>query len=90
MSRENLSSGFLTSSVTNQAVHPINMAERLEILNLGGRAKTNALISYFVTGQLICAFVFPCAKSRFSHDKAQTTLKSHKCSHFSKDYCEGR
>ena len=28
------------------------------------------LISYTVTGQLICAFVFAFAKSRFSHDVA--------------------
>ena len=32
--------------------------------------KTKALISYAVTAQLICAFVFAYAKSRFSHDAA--------------------
>ena len=31
-------------------------------------AKTKALISCIVTMQLICTFVFPYAKSRFSHD----------------------
>ena len=33
--------------------------------------KTNALISCPVTAQLICAFVFAFAKSRFSHDAAE-------------------
>ena len=33
-------------------------------------AKTKALISCAVTVQLICVFVFPDAKSRFSHDSA--------------------
>ena len=33
-------------------------------------AKTKALISCAVTAQLICAFVFAYAKSRFSHDAA--------------------
>ena len=33
--------------------------------------KSNALISYMVTMQLICAFVFPYAKGRFSNDPAQ-------------------
>ena len=33
-------------------------------------AKTKALISYTITMQLICAFVFTYAKSRFSHDVA--------------------
>ena len=32
--------------------------------------KTKALISCAVTAQLICAFVFAYAKSRFSHDAA--------------------
>ena len=34
-------------------------------------AKTKALISFAVTTKLICVFVFPYAKSRFSHDEAQ-------------------
>ena len=47
---------------------------RLEISDLGNRgivlslAKTKALISCTVSVQLICAFVFALAKSRFSHD----------------------
>ena len=40
-------------------------------------AKTKALISCAVTAQLICGFVFACAKIRFSHVAAQiTTLRS--------------
>ena len=33
-------------------------------------AKTKALISFAVTAKLICAFVFPHAIFRFSHDAA--------------------
>ena len=33
-------------------------------------AETKALISFPVTGKLICVFVFAFAKSRFSHDAA--------------------
>ena len=33
-------------------------------------AKTKALISFAVTGKLICVFVFEYTKSRFSHTKA--------------------
>ena len=52
--------------------------QRLEILYLGSRGivlasyvvKTKALISFAVTAQLISAFVFAYAKSRFSHDEA--------------------
>ena len=33
-------------------------------------AKTKALMSFMVTTNLICAFVFAYAKSRFSHDEA--------------------
>ena len=47
---------------------------RLKIQDLGSReivlsilAKTKAQISCVVTAQLICAFVFPYAKSWFSH-----------------------
>ena len=39
-------------------------------------AKTKALISFAVTGKLICAFVFAYAKSRFSHDEAHMLHKS--------------
>ena len=34
-------------------------------------AKTKALISFAVTANVICVFVFAYAKSRFSHDAAQ-------------------
>ena len=37
-------------------------------------AKTKALISCVVTKQLICAFVFTYAKSRFSLDEAQLMI----------------
>ena len=33
-------------------------------------AKTKKLIGYVVTAQLICAFVYAYAKSRFSHNEA--------------------
>ena len=33
-------------------------------------SETKALISFAVTGKLICVFVFAYAKSRFSHDEA--------------------
>ena len=39
-------------------------------------AKAKALISYVVTTQLICGFVFAYAKSRFSHDPAQIAKHS--------------
>ena len=38
--------------------------------------KTKALISFAVTANLICVFVFAYAKSRFSHDAAQITCLS--------------
>ena len=41
-------------------------------------AKTKALISPAVSAQLICAFVFTYAKSRFSHDVAQIITKMSK------------
>ena len=37
-------------------------------------AKTKALISCAITAQLPCTFVFPSAKSRFSHDAAHNIL----------------
>ena len=53
---------------------------RLEILGIKKKrdctihiAKTKALISCAVTPQLICVFVFACAKIRFSHNGAQIT-----------------
>ena len=39
--------------------------------------KTKALISCAVTAQLICFFIFPNAKSRFSHDAAQIIKKTY-------------
>ena len=41
--------------------------------------KTKALISYMVTAQLNCAFVFVYAKSRFSYDRAQIMTFTIKC-----------
>ena len=40
-------------------------------------AKTKALISCMVTTQLICAFVFAYAKSRFSHNAAHIIFCCH-------------
>ena len=37
-------------------------------------AKTKALISFAVTVQLICVFVFAYAKNRLSHDAANITF----------------
>ena len=37
-------------------------------------AKTKALISFAVTAKLICVFVFPYAKSRFSHGEAHIKM----------------
>ena len=77
MTRENLSLGFLTRSDTNQAVQPHKMArgskfqiQKVEgLYNLSSENKgADQLRS--VTAQLICAFVFAYAKSRFSHDAA--------------------
>ena len=53
----------------------------LEISDLGSRginctirvAKTKAMISFAVTVKLICIFVFPYAKIRFSHDDRGST-----------------
>ena len=76
MSQENLSLGFPTRSDTNQAVQPQKMARGLKFGLKKKRdcaiyeAKTMALISCAVTAQLICAFVFTYAKSRFSRNVA--------------------
>ena len=60
------------------AVQPKNLARSLKFQIFRKQrdctiyvAKTKALISCTVTSQLICAFVFPLAKSRFSHEAAQ-------------------
>ena len=42
-------------------------------MNVG---KTKAQISCMVTAELICAFVFAYAKSRFSHDMTHKVLYS--------------
>ena len=39
-------------------------------------AKIKALISFAVTAELICVFVFAYAKSRFSHDAAHFSMLS--------------
>ena len=57
----------------------------LEVCNFGFRkkryctirlAKTKALISFAVTANLICVFVFAYAKSRFSHNEAHLMLSA--------------
>ena len=78
------SSGFPTWSDTNQAVELQKMAQGLAILDLGSRgivlsisvAKTKVLISFAVTAELICVFVFAYTKRRFSHDAAHMMLSS--------------
>ena len=59
--------------VSKQAVQPPRLVlSDFEVEGLYFVAKTKALISYIVTEQLICTFVFAYAKSRFSHDAAHT------------------
>ena len=43
----------------------------LSDLETKGVAKTDTLISYALTAQLVCSFDFAYAKSRFSYDAAQ-------------------
>ena len=71
-----MSSGFRPGP-TQTGLH--NNRRCLAASNLGYRkkrnctiyeAKTKPLISCEITAQLICAFVFAYAKSRFSHDAA--------------------
>ena len=63
-----------TKSDKNRAVQPKKKARDLKFrfrkYVLFAYAKTQALISFTVTAQLICVFVFAYAKSRFSHDRA--------------------
>ena len=65
---------FPTRSDTNPAVQPQKMARGLKFWKWRDCTiyvvKTKAQISCAVTAQLICAFVFAYAKSRFSHDVA--------------------
>ena len=69
-----LSSGFSTKYDTNLSVKPQKMARDLKFrfrkYVFLAYTKTKALISFAVTAQLICVFVFAYAKSRFSHDRA--------------------
>ena len=71
-------SGFWTRSDTNQAVQPQEMARGLKFrgIVLFYVVKTKTLIRCTVTLQLICAFVFTYAESRFSHDTDQIMLLS--------------
>ena len=39
-------------------------------------AKTKVLISFAATAKLICVFVFPYAKNRFSHEAQIINIKS--------------
>ena len=63
-SRHSLSSWFSTTSDTPPCCTSTEDGCRLEISDL---AKVKGLISCMVTIQLICAFFFAYAKSRFSH-----------------------
>ena len=69
MSRENLSSGFPTRSNTNGTVQPQRIVRGFKFCTIYV-AKTKALVSCVATAQLICAFDFTYAKSKFSHDTA--------------------
>ena len=78
--RENRSSRFPTRSDINGSVQSQKMVKSL---NFGFRkkrnftirvVKPNALISFAVTANLICAFVFAYAKFRFSHDAAHIIM----------------
>ena len=53
---------------------------RLELSDLEGKgvAKTDALISYALTAQLVCFFDFAYAKSRFSYERERTGLNVRK------------
>ena len=77
----------LVFGVSNQVRHkPPCTASEYEISDLESRGialstyvgKTKALITFVVTAQLICAFVFAYAKSRFSHEASQMYLKDPK------------
>ena len=57
----------VSSLVSKHYDHPVDLVlDRAEICG----AKTKVLISCAVSAQLICAFVFAYAKSRFSYDAA--------------------
>ena len=69
LSRENLSSRFPTRTCTNQALQPQKLARGLDfrIIVLCSEKKGT---DHSATTQLICAFVFAYAESRYSHDAA--------------------
>ena len=68
--------GFPTRSDTNQASPPQKMARGLKfwILEVNYVAKTKVLISFAVTAQLICTFVFTYVKNSFSYDAANISF----------------
>ena len=58
--------------LVNRAVQSQKMSRGLKLVCTFYVVKTNVLISYAVTAQLICAFVLAYAKIRFSHAAAQS------------------
>ena len=74
MSKENLSTGFLTRSKTNQAVQPQKIVRsfKFQINEVEALyypcSKIKLLISCTVTAQLTCTFVFRICKKQVSHD----------------------
>ena len=82
MSQENLSSGFLTRSDTNQAVQPQKIARDLKfqtwevegLYYLCSENKGADQLRFKCAALLICAFVFAYVKIRFSQHAAQLKL----------------
>ena len=78
--RENRSSRFPTRSDINGSVQSQKMVKSLKFRIWKKRnftirvVKPKALISFAVTANLICAFVFAYAKFRFSHDAAHIIM----------------
>ena len=70
--RENQKFGLRTRSDTNRPVQSQKQARSLKFRIRA--AKTRALISYAVTAQLICGFVFAYAKCWFSHAVAHMNV----------------
>ena len=66
-----------TGSDTNQAVQPQQMVKRLEISDLGSRGIVLLVSMKQKTDQLICTFVFPYSKSRFSHEATHMTIRTY-------------
>ena len=75
---KNRSSRFPTRSDINGSVQSQKMVKSLKFrkkINFTIRVvKPKALISFAVTANLICAFVFAYAKFRFSHDAAHIIM----------------